>query len=197
MVPSLNTNSMLATLELQVIPEQKSGSEKYRAKYKNENQKSGFATFLVLISHLSFLRFPKNSKVKTHSKKTSFAVFLVRKQKNNARARRYSACKSIYILQKVFCSITFLFAQDPARIFLPKLISELRYFPSVGFPACHCLLLIPRSRFSDPVVAHRRAASSPARDFARYFPVFAWCLFGVYYNLEILSAVLTYPPKMA
>ena len=28
-------------------------------------------------------------------------------------------------------------------------------------------------------------------------PVFAWCLFGVYYYSEILSAVPTYPPKTA
>ena len=189
---------MLATLESQVIPEQKSGSEKYRAKYKNAKSKIRFCNFSCFDFAFEFFTFSKKQQSKNSQKENELYGFSCPKpEKNNARTLRYSACKSIYILQKVFCSITFLFAQDPARIFLPKLISELRYFPSVGFPACRCLLLIPRSRFSDPVVAHRRAASSPARDFARYFPVFAWCLFGVYYNLEILSAVPTYTPKTA
>ena len=71
---------------------------------KTQNQKSGFATFLVLISHLSFLRFPKNSKVKTHRKKTSFTVFLVLNLKrimpvlsDIQRVRAFIFCKRYFV----------------------------------------------------------------------------------------------------
>ena len=106
------------------------------------------------------------------------------------RVRTFIFCKRI-LFHNVFIRA------GPSENFLPTLIFELRCSPSVGFPARRCLLLIPRSRFNDPIVAQRRATSSPARDFAGHFPVFAWCLFGVYYNLEILSAVPTYTPKTA
>lgn len=103
-VPPWNTNSMLATLKSQVISEQKIGSEKFHRCTKKQNQKSGFATFRVLISHLRFLRFPKNIKGKTHSKKTSFTVFLVRNLKrimpvlaDIQRVRAFIICKRYFV----------------------------------------------------------------------------------------------------
>ena len=50
---------MLATLELQVIPEQKSGSEKYRAKYKNAKSIIRFCNFSCFDFAFEFFTFPK------------------------------------------------------------------------------------------------------------------------------------------
>ena len=64
-------------------------------------------------------------------------------------------------------------------------------------PFCRCLPTPPRN-LSLGFISTQPFITKPAeRGSKAHSPVFAWCLFGVYYYSEILSAVPTYPPKTA
>ena len=168
---------MLATPESQVIPEQKTDSEKYRAKYKNAKSKIRFCNFSCFDFAFEFFTFSKKQQSKNSQKENELYGFSCPKpEKNNARTLRYSACKSIYILQKVFCSITFLFAQDPARIFYRSSFQSLAISLLLGnrlAAACYWFLAVVSAIPLSLIGAQHRHQRVILRGISR-------CLLGVY-----------------